>query len=451
MLPSAKSNQSGIAQVVLVILVVIGIGIGALLLQQRTNYAPQAAPTSKTPEVGLTLEDPTPATPGRDDTFSIKLYVRSDIDPVNLVNARIDYDETKLDFVTAGVRKTSGTTQPGKFSCDEVTQKKELVINRNKMVSIICEVDNPGYKSTADNIQAENITMAELTFKALADSGSTTINIDPVSSMYRQTDGVNIIVKGQGATINFSSGQAACQNDNACGVGKKCQGGTCVADAGAIACSQDKECPNERICRSGECRPGTESCTRSDTCPQGRKCMIGVDQSGTRRGVCVNDTAATACTDNQSCFSGYVCRDEFCKDIECSGDNQCGLLRKCEMLNGSCVTDNTATACSSTTNCPANFSCKLGVCRPFKCQTDSQCGANKVCQNQVCYNKATGDGNGDGKVDLGDLSVLRRSFNMRDETSPSTFPAMIDFNYDGVINNFDHSQLKQILEEKGII
>lgn len=57
-----------------------------------------------------------------------------------------------------------------------------------------------------------------------------------------------------------------------------------------------------------------------------------------------------------------------------------------------------------------------------------------------------GDGNGDGVVDLADLSVLFSDFN-----KTSGFRVAIDLNSDGIINAFDFSLMRLLLIENGII
>lgn len=57
-----------------------------------------------------------------------------------------------------------------------------------------------------------------------------------------------------------------------------------------------------------------------------------------------------------------------------------------------------------------------------------------------------GDGNGDGKVNLIDMSVLLSSFN-----NPSLVHPQIDFNNDGVINTFDFSAMIKALISSGVV
>lgn len=57
-----------------------------------------------------------------------------------------------------------------------------------------------------------------------------------------------------------------------------------------------------------------------------------------------------------------------------------------------------------------------------------------------------GDGNGDGVIDLADLSVLFSDFN-----KTSGFRVAIDLNSDGIINTFDFSLMRLLLIQNGII
>lgn len=57
-----------------------------------------------------------------------------------------------------------------------------------------------------------------------------------------------------------------------------------------------------------------------------------------------------------------------------------------------------------------------------------------------------GDGNGDGKVTIDDLSVLFANFN-----NQNNIPKGIDFNSDGVVNSLDYSLMVQLFKQNGII
>ncbi len=57
-----------------------------------------------------------------------------------------------------------------------------------------------------------------------------------------------------------------------------------------------------------------------------------------------------------------------------------------------------------------------------------------------------GDGNGDGKIDLQDMSVLLSIFN-----NLKGYKASLDLNADGVINSFDFSLMRNLLVKNGII
>lgn len=58
----------------------------------------------------------------------------------------------------------------------------------------------------------------------------------------------------------------------------------------------------------------------------------------------------------------------------------------------------------------------------------------------------SGDGNGDGKVNLADLSMLLSNFN-----KTSGFPKPIDLNGDGKVNSIDYGLMVQILLKAGVI
>ncbi len=58
----------------------------------------------------------------------------------------------------------------------------------------------------------------------------------------------------------------------------------------------------------------------------------------------------------------------------------------------------------------------------------------------------TGDGNNNGKIDLGDVSVLLTDFN-----KTTGFRKAVDMNGDGKINTFDFALMRNLLIQKGVI
>lgn len=104
--------------------------------------------------------------------------------------------------------------------------------------------------------------------------------------------------------------------------------------------------------------------------------------------------------------------------------------------------------------CPSNsicssYSSSCEVNGGIKCSAGGQvpsCCISKSSLPSSAPVPALGDGNGDGKINLIDLSVLLSDFN-----KTSQFRIFIDLNGDGVINSFDFGLMRNLLIQKKVI
>jgi photosystem II stability/assembly factor-like uncharacterized protein len=106
------------------------------------------------------------------------------------------------------------------------------------------------------------------------------------------------------------------------------------------------------------------------------------------------ETQLTACTGNENCKSGEICKDSVCVSgtitIACTHDNECQAGQYCS--NGSCVAKEAPlVACASDADCSSGLKCDNGTCviPPLTCNTgetlvDGVCKINGTAVNTSC-------------------------------------------------------------------
>lgn len=108
--------------------------------------------------------------------------------------------------------------------------------------------------------------------------------------------------------------------------------------------------------------------------------------------------------------------------------------------SGAAVIIETPVFCSSDNECAGGYYCDSEN-RPRYCAVNDCPDTQGICRPKQLPKK--GDGNGDGKVDLADLSIV---FSYFFKNNPE-----IDFNSDGVINSLDYGYLISLLKLNGTI
>lgn len=111
-----KSKEKGFVQVLLILFLLVGLGVGLYLVQTKTNLFSKAAPvTPDKPETSFELEAQADTSPvfadvtalksvGVGQRFRVDVWVRSDIDPANLFVANLKFPADLLQVVKIDTR-----------------------------------------------------------------------------------------------------------------------------------------------------------------------------------------------------------------------------------------------------------------------------------------------------------------------------------------------------------
>ncbi|MDO8577179.1 MAG: dockerin type I domain-containing protein [Candidatus Daviesbacteria bacterium] len=141
-------RQAGFIQFVLILLLLVGLGVGLYLVQNRTSLFSKAAPvTPQTPETSFELEAQADTSPTFADVaalksvsagqrFRVDIWARSDIDPANLFVAKIKFPTDSLKVVE--INKRGSNSFVNQWIADPSFD------NSSGDISIIGGVNSPG-------------------------------------------------------------------------------------------------------------------------------------------------------------------------------------------------------------------------------------------------------------------------------------------------------------------
>ena len=166
----------------------------------------------------------------------------------------------------------------------------------------------------------------------------------------------------------FASDGTACNDGNACTQSDTCQGTLCTGASPVVCTASDQ-------CHVALCDPGTGICTNPAR-PNGATCDDGV-----------------ACTYNDQCTEGVcggtalTCTNDPCNTRTCNGTPACSVT---PAANG--------TVCGDANECTVVETCQAGDCVPPL--TFGQAAESPVAAGSLPTHVASGDWNGDGKLDL---------------------------------------------------
>lgn len=180
-------------------LMVLSIPIGLYLVQQRTQIAPQAAVATPAPEAstGIFLESKlSPESKG--GIIPVDVYVKSAFDPINLVEARLQFDPNLVSI--------------DKIATSSADLGKPVIFNKWVEVAtdnlsgkavIIAGLPNPGIAT--QNQPEEKVYLATLHLRP-KNSGSTVLQSTSDSGLFRNTDNQNIFQTGSDLVLNLTGG-----------------------------------------------------------------------------------------------------------------------------------------------------------------------------------------------------------------------------------------------------
>lgn len=200
-----KNSERGFAQIIFLLIIVIGIGVGVYLVSQKGNlydiFRPKASISEPIgPESSLSLITYTQGSYLEDsirtykvgDQFGVAVKVRSDVDSINLITAKIKYDPNILELSSYQTADTNDTNIASANTKILVINNwvEQFVDNKAGEASFVGGVPSPGIKTTVGSLAPDRLV--NLIFRAKT-PGKTTISIQPDSALFRDFDNQNIL------------------------------------------------------------------------------------------------------------------------------------------------------------------------------------------------------------------------------------------------------------------
>ena len=191
-----KRSPWAVAGIAVLSLMVLSIPIGLFLVQQRTQIAPQAAVATPEPEAatGIFLESKlSPEAKG--GIIPVDVYIKSAIDPINLVEVRLQYDPDLLEIE----KIATSAAELGK----PVIFNKWLEAKADNIIGkavIIAGLPNPGIATQGQS--DEKVYLATLHLRP-KNSGSAVLQPSSDSGIFRNRDNQNIFQSGSDLVLNL--------------------------------------------------------------------------------------------------------------------------------------------------------------------------------------------------------------------------------------------------------
>lgn len=410
-------REAGVVQLAFLLILLAGIVASVYLVQNTQIFKPEAAPTLPAAEetsfelelesdINTTLfpDEPTPKALSLGTKFRVDVYARSDVDAANLFAAKIKYSTDSLEFVEVNRREGQSFVQNWvETSAD----------NSNEgVISMIGGIPSPGIKT---DLSSGAMLMGSIIFNTKK-LGTAKIELTDTSAIYRNSDNLNILSARKG-TIEVpiegtaSSSPISIQTDPEGGI--SC---TNISVEGAV---QSKLPTGDTIylVESGGAVQLTASVTPVGTKLEWKEASRSQNLPEGRFEV----------TDLNSFLVTYVAPQN-----SASTESE-------EVTIGADVPNPDITQ-NPPTSCPGVTLAVKSTIQPFIESSQAVVPSNFKPSDLI------GDGNGDGKLDLTDISTLLSFLNKQ-----NAFPKSIDMNSDGKVNAVDFSLLRNLLVEKKVI
>lgn len=408
-------GQRGAIQFIVLLILIAGFAAGLYLVQKTQIFKPKASvsgpisPTTSFVLMPAAYKD----TVKVGETIEVTLLVHSDIAAANLFDAKIKFDQTFLAIDQIDYTNSIIKSWVEQFS-DNVTGT----------ISLVGGIPNPGLQTQV----GENSAMARFVFKVLKE-GDTAISFDELSAIYSNLDNANILTSKDNISLHFDSiSQIPNPSPEATSEPKIC------ATVITYACE---------VANASNCQEYPSSClpdgwVRSSTPPPSGLNFMECFKTGgfyyPKVGFFLHESAI-----------GYVFK------ATSSGTNPNATTKEINSFDS----DNTRTFAtligfSDDQSGIKSYEWSMAAKFPGNVLSEFVKGPTADCNQsikpQVTPVPGTGDANGDGKVNLVDLSMLLSDFN-----KTGGFRAGIDLNGDGVINTFDFSLIRNLLIANKVI
>ncbi len=419
-----KLAERGIAHILFLLLLVVGLIVGVYLITAKTpfNFLPKAALSKPTgPETSFSLIGPSGCTANAllcalygqhalQEEFEVKLYARSDIETANLFTAKMTFPKDLVEVKEIREGKS--------FGPNTINWVEDFYDNNTGEISLTGGVPAPGYQTQVNGPAG---LMATITFRAKA-LGKGTVSFTDSSEILSNLNNINILTIKRGYDITvevkpaptpisgpisgcaYGSTQARVQKNlqdpwassKTINLGEQIRVGGFHNETGLLANDVNLNVAGPKVCPLAS----TGSCTQATMNPA-NGAFINLSTPGTYTlTVTTPGQFGPACQDTatfqvQKCLPRPACLDA--KPVSCKIPEPAG-----------------------------------GWCPPTPGK------------------RGNGDGNKDGKIDLVDMSILhtdwRASLNIQ-----KTIREGIDMNGDGLVNSIDFATLRQKLQQLGVI
>lgn len=388
-------RQHGAIQFILLLILFAGIVAGIWLVTQgplklfpkATVSGPIAPETSFSLEAFNKPKDNVVYQVGEE--ARIDLYFRSDIDPVNLLVAKLKFPQDLLEVT----RIDHSGTEPLISRWVE-----EYYDNNTGEISLVGGIPNPGFKTELGGFTP---LVSRIYFKTKA-VGSANISLTDESAIYRNSDNVNMLTIKRPITITLASTPlpSATITPSPSSLATVTVSPTTVATNGTVT-----------VTWSGIPNPHLKDYMN----------ILLSDESlgGGAHTFWINNNCTWFTPDTGTPKASESCSINLTQESLQAGTYRMVLY-------------------SGTT---PGVTIQLGSSNIFTVTPAAPSPSPVATPVPV-----SGDGNGDGKIDLIDLSVLFTDFNKE-----SGFKKGIDLNGDGKINTFDFSLMRNLLIQKGVI
>lgn len=193
-----KRSKWAITGIAVLSLMLLAVPVGIFLVSRPTQLAPQAATVAKPQELsaGIFLESKL-SPESRGGIIPVDVYVKSPVDPINLVNAQIEFDPNliNIDKIATNGAEVANASVFNKW----IEVSKDL-----GNVEIIAGLPTPGIVNSGSNPNEERTYLATLylTPKAIGDA---VLQISPNSQLLRNSDNQNIFKSGSDLVLNLTS------------------------------------------------------------------------------------------------------------------------------------------------------------------------------------------------------------------------------------------------------
>jgi hypothetical protein len=180
--PHSKLPKGFILSVLFFTIFMLTVPLGVYLVQQRTNFLPQASTSNQTLETNLSFE----AEPQKENgELSVKVLISSDQDGVNLINSQIQFPVESLAVDSIGTDKLEDQVGGARVSRKWIEKKFD---NSLGTVSLLLAIPD-GLKTEP----GKKFEVAVINFKAKS-QGPARITFAESSALYKITDNSKVLL-----------------------------------------------------------------------------------------------------------------------------------------------------------------------------------------------------------------------------------------------------------------